>query len=203
MSTHRGLLCASGKNNMMQHVQGTSVAAGIVSGLVAYIMSLDPSIQGEDAPMKAKGWLQYYGWPRGEDYPTSVWNRKQSNKAAVMPGNRKRAAADDDDAACPNGELSISDDLTVSDGNKPPPTDWVPAGWEPASTSSTSSGVTNTASTRLSTRSSTSHTSASSAISSTHTSTPATAKADSLTCNGLGGTDWNGNGRVSFDRNVA
>lgn len=136
-----GIECASGTGDTIVRDTGTSFAAPTVAGLCAYFMSLYPALTATGGTAgRVKSFVKSQMWSRNSG-PPAVWNMQQSTPIDSSPNSRKRAAIEKrqtvSDATCPDGVLSGWP--TLMSGSSPPPVDWTPPGWEPASGSSNSS----------------------------------------------------------------
>lgn len=94
-----GIECASGEGNYWITETGTSFAAPSVTGLVAYILSLQPDLQREDTTARTKSLVLDLGWSRGSG-PLSLWNGEESTMGSIA----KRMADNGTDGQCPLGE---------------------------------------------------------------------------------------------------
>ena len=165
-----GIQCASATGDDSVRMEGTSFAAPAVAGLCAYFMALYPylTVSGQ-TPGRVKDYIKGLMWPRNGG-PPALWNFQQSTTIGSRPLSRKRAAVNKRqtvfDATCPDGVLSGWP--TLGDGSQPPPVDWAPPGWEPASNSTSSSAnATSSVNATLSVASSTSLKGSASSLSST------------------------------------
>ena len=127
------VMCASNTSTGSQSVSGTSIAAGMVSGLAAYYLSLYPALQKPGTGLTSRfvqSRLKSTSWVRGptSGFMKAVWNGMSSPVCPDQPvavGARMGRRSGDDGDSCPLSSTSSSPessetatDLTASSFTK-------------------------------------------------------------------------------------
>ena len=121
------VVCASNVGTGSQTLSGTSMAAGMVSGLAAYYLSLYPSLQKPGTGLTSRlvqSRLKSTSWSRGPTpgFMKAVWNGLSSPVCPALPVVGRRDGGDA--AFCP---ASLTPSSTLSSVTKVSPTTEIPS----------------------------------------------------------------------------
>lgn len=70
-----GIVCAAGSGTGLIRTTGTSLAAGYIAGVAAYLLSVDPTLRTPgSAALKVINRIVKLSYPREPGFPNAVWN---------------------------------------------------------------------------------------------------------------------------------